>query len=340
MEARFKCKFCGKNLKAEDSLSKVQCPYCKNIIERFEEFSEKEQQNNIINFAANYVPSWGTSVVMHLAMVLIFLMASWTSAMKPPDVEYTADIIRQDNKKIVRNETSNSSSRTTFRKVDNPGSFVYNKSLNPTPDLFKNNLTAVDVLGLGGGGRDIGGIEGWGEGRGNGLDDSWFGEGGGKNYKNIVYVIDRSGSMTDTIMHVKYELRKSIKSMSPSQKFYIVFYSSGPSVGMPSGKLVPAIEQNKELAYEFIDSMTPFGQTDPSDALKKAFQMSPDVIHLLTDGEFDKSIISLIDNYNKDKNIPINTYCFVYTPGEYMLQEIARKSKGSYKYIAEADVLK
>jgi len=317
---------------------KVQCPHCKNIIERFEELPEKEQQNNIINFAANYVPSWGTSVIMHLALCLIILMASWTSAMKPPDVEYTADIIVKKQNNIVRNEKNSSSRKTTYRKVNNTGSFVYNKSLNPISDLFKNDLKPVDTIGIGGGGgRDFGGLEGWGKGRvGNG-DDSWFGEGGEKNHKNIVYIIDRSGSMTDTIMYVKHELKKSIGSMDLSQKFYIVFYSSGPSVGMSSGKLVPAIEQNKELAYGFIDSMIPRGQTDPSDALKKAFQMSPDIIHLLTDGDFDQSIISLIDNYNKDKKIPINTYCFVYTTGEYVLQEIARKNGGSYKYISELD---
>ena len=340
MEIIFKCQFCGKTLKAEDSLSKVQCPHCNNIIEKFGDLTEKDQQNNIINFIANYIPSWGTSAIMHLALVLIVLMASWTSSIKYPNVEYTADIIVKKQNNIVRNETTNSSSRTTHRKVDNPGSFIYNKSLNPTPDLFKNNIKPVDTLGIGGGSMDFGGLEGWGRGRKGNSDDSWFGDGGEKNYKNIVYVIDRSGSMTDTIMYVKHELRKSIRNMSSSQKFYIVFYSSGPSVGISSGKLVPAIDINKELAYEFIDSMIPVGRTDPSDALKKAFSMSPDVIHLLTDGEFEKDIIPLIDNLNKYKKISINTYCFVYPPGEYMLQEIARKNNGSYKFISESDFMK
>ena len=156
--------------------------------------------------------------------------------------------------------------------------------------------------------------------------------------KNVVYVVDRSGSITDSIMYVKHELRRSIKELKPSQKFFVVFYSSGPGVGMPGGKSVPATEANKVAAYEFIESIKPVGQTDPSDALKQAFAAGADTILLLTDGEFEKKIVPLIDTLNVGKKVTVNTVCFLFTGGEAMLQEIAKKNKGQYTFVGESDL--
>ncbi|NIA14040.1 MAG: hypothetical protein GWP08_08160 [Nitrospiraceae bacterium] len=156
--------------------------------------------------------------------------------------------------------------------------------------------------------------------------------------RKVVYVVDRSGSMTDSIMYVKYELRRSIRALKPEQQFYVVFYSTGPASGMPGGKLVPATDVNKLSAYEFIDSIVPIGQTDPSEALTTAFKARPDIICLLTDGEFDKKIVGLIDRLNRGKKVTVHTFCYIYTGGEAILQQIAKNNGGVYKYIGEDDL--
>ena len=164
----------------------------------------------------------------------------------------------------------------------------------------------------------------------------FFGMGG--ITEKIVYVIDRSGSMTDSIMYVKYELRRSIRMLKPNQLFHVVFYSTGPAVEMPPRKLIPATEANKLAAYEFIDAIVPVGQTDPTEALKAAFRVKPDIIYFLTDGALDRKIPRLVEKLNADKKVEVHTFCFVYTAGEAVMREIAEKNGGAYKYISEDDL--
>ena len=156
----------------------------------------------------------------------------------------------------------------------------------------------------------------------------------------IVFVVDRSGSMTDSIMYVKHELKRSIGKLKRSQQFFVIFYSSGPPQMMPVRKLLPATEANKQLAYEFIDNIIPIHQTDPDEALTEAFKLNPDLIYLLTDGEFDKKTIGHIDGLNRGRKVTVNTICFLYDQpvAEGILMEIASRNNGKYKYVGEDDL--
>jgi hypothetical protein len=118
----------------------------------------------------------------------------------------------------------------------------------------------------------------------------------------------------------------------------VVFYSSGPPIEMPDRKLVPATESNKQLAYQFIDKIVPIGQTDPSEALKRAFEAGPDTMYILTDGEFDKAIVGLVDRLNKDRLVTVNTICFIYSSGEALVKQIAEKNGGTYKFVGEDEL--
>ena len=360
MALRFRCEHCGKRLQVDqESGVEVACPYCRNTVvvpadaqeyvprqsgaapgqEGELEPEEETTGDQIVAFMATYLPSWGTSVVLHLAMILVALMATWVATKKPEDAEYQAQTVIKEKKKIIRKmERSAPKSRTT-RKAHSKqvSAFVFKRSKNPIPDVARNKLRPIEVIGIGGGGRDFGGIAGFGDSRGGGAGGpEFFGVGGVA--EKVVYVVDRSGSMTDSIMYVKYELRRSLRMLKPNQRFYVVFYSTGPAVGMPSGKLVPATEPNKLAAYEFIDGIVPVGQTDPSEALKQAFKVGPELIYLLTDGEFDRRIVGLIDKLNAKKEITVHTLCFIYTSGEAILQEIAQHNDGEYKYIGEDDL--
>ena len=168
----------------------------------------------------------------------------------------------------------------------------------------------------------------------------FFGLDLGKQARNVVFVMDRSGSMTDSIDYVKFELKRSIGELKDEQEFHVIFYSSGPPVEMPIRRLVPAVEHNKKLAFEFIDSIIPQGETDPSQAIERAFAAGPpkDTICILTDGEFDRSIVDLVRRLNAEKKVRVHTICFLYKMGEAVLKEIARENGGTYTFVSEKDL--
>ncbi|MBN2582596.1 MAG: VWA domain-containing protein, partial [Planctomycetes bacterium] len=159
-----------------------------------------------------------------------------------------------------------------------------------------------------------------------------------KNANSVVYVVDKSGSMTDSIMYCKEELLRAVYSLKDKQQFQILFYSTGPALAMGNGELTAATEENKKTARKFVGSVMPVGQTDPSDALRRAFRLRPDTIYLLTDGEFDKSIPKLIRGMNSAGKVTVNTVCFLYSNGEPMLKEIAQDNNGTYRYVSEDDL--
>jgi len=154
----------------------------------------------------------------------------------------------------------------------------------------------------------------------------------------IVFIVDRSGSMTDSIDFVKYELKRCIAVLSQEQQFYVIFYSSGPPVELPSRTLVHATVHNRQLAFEFIDGVIAQGETDPSKALERAFALGPDAICLLTDGEFDRAIIDLVRRLNVSATVRVHTLGFLYKTGESVLRQIAQENNGVYKFVSEADL--
>ena len=167
---------------------------------------------------------------------------------------------------------------------------------------------------------------------------SFFGIALGDGAKNVVFVIDRSGSMTCTIDYVKFELKRSIRELDEADEFHVVFYSSGPPLEMPTRRLVNATEWNKQLAFEFVDGIFAQGETDPSKALEQAFAVGPELIYLLTDGEFDRSVVNLVKRLNADKCVMVHTIGFLYRTGEEVLKKIAEQNGGTYRFVAEADL--
>jgi hypothetical protein len=294
----------------------------------------------LMAWMAEYIPTWGTSVALHMAVVLLAVFIAWENV--PPPEFLPIPLIRPEPtppRRLVgkRNDTNimNLRPKTNNKMKPREGTFVFLPVEREIPGIadFDKRQTIVEI-GIGGG--PIGGS----------LEDIGGGsilfpplrEMGTQGAAKVVYLVDRSGSMTDSLEIVKYELKRSIGELREESEFHVIFYSAGPGVEMPTRRLVHATERNKQMAFEFIDLVIAMGGTDPSQAIERAFAVKPDLVYLLTDGEFDRAVADLVKRRNADGRVKVCTIGFLYHPKDPVLVDIAERNGGQYKFISEADL--
>jgi hypothetical protein len=207
-------------------------------------------------------------------------------------------------------------------------------------------LGRSDIIGIGTGGMGDGKGPG-GPGRrslaGGGPVGSMWGVGEGQRADSIVYVLDRSGSMADTFDLLKRELRRAIGSLESDQLFNVIWFSEGKATEL-SARMFKATVENKRVAFAAINRIVPSGQTEPMDAVRRGLAHQPDVLFLLSDGDFgeyNEQVIRLIRDRNKGGRTTVNTILFVYDTvgdGERVLRAIADANGGTYKHVTEEDV--
>ena len=225
------------------------------------------------------------------------------------------------------------------------------------------------VIGIGAGG--LGSGKGIGSGKGSG-SGAGTGDGGGPlapfgvpgggggmgpkspfmgisgNARMVCYVCDASGSMMNKMVSLKNELKKAIDVLKPIQAFNIVFFQRDQYDALGKS-LVMATPDNKRRAYDYLDQVSGQGETDPIPGLELAFKQKPQLIYLLTDGDFpdNNAVIQRIKELNKDKKVKINTIAFVDKGGSQdsltqsfvnVLKQIAADNGGMFKFVAESDL--
>ena len=169
--------------------------------------------------------------------------------------------------------------------------------------------------------------------------------GGGANAHHIVYVIDRSGSMVETLDTVRTELLISISRLAPKQDFHLIMFAKGLPLEVPARRLMPATAENKEAAAKFLESVRAMGQSDPIPALQRAFAVLARadkrpgrLIYLLTDGNFpdNAAVLAVLRKLNGGKQVAINTYLYGRRPpeAEKVMRQIAKEHGGRYRYVS------
>lgn len=208
-------------------------------------------------------------------------------------------------------------------------------------------LARSDVIGVGsGGGFGRGGL-------GSGLGDrdlagggpvgSMWGVGEGQIAKSIVYVMDRSGSMAETFPLLQRELLRAIGSLDADQLFNVIWFNEGPAAQLTDRMLAATIE-NKRDAFAAIKRIVPSNRTEPIDAVRQGLAYKPDVLFLLSDGDFGEDndrVIRVITQKNEHKRTVINTILFVYDTGgegDRVLRAIADANGGTFKHVTEQDI--
>ena len=169
-------------------------------------------------------------------------------------------------------------------------------------------------------------------------------EGGGNHF---VYLVDSSGSMGTAFESARAELLRAVDSLKPDQRFYVVFFDaesdymrlSDPAVD-ESGS-VKATAENKQALRRWAMRISKDRGRAPYDPLKFALKLRPDVIFLLSDGEFPQGIEDLLAENNKIDNLfgdeglisIVHTIGYHSREGESRMKRIAAQNQGQYRHV-------
>ncbi|XP_053151284.1 inter-alpha-trypsin inhibitor heavy chain H4-like isoform X2 [Hemicordylus capensis] len=170
--------------------------------------------------------------------------------------------------------------------------------------------------------------------------------------KNVVFVIDESGSMMGSkIQQTKEAMKKILEDLNPEDHFNLVFFSGSVLEWKPS--LLQATEENIQLAKQYVQTIRAQGATDinralltATDQLNKAtssellLEGSISIIILLTDGNPTTGVTNVntiqenIKKANKEKYF---LYClgFGFDVSYTFLEKMALSNGGVARRIYE-----
>ncbi|MHC4810328.1 MAG: vWA domain-containing protein [Planctomycetota bacterium] len=176
------------------------------------------------------------------------------------------------------------------------------------------------------------------------------------NAREIVYVIDASGSMIRTLPIVLEELRRSLERLDPVQSFAVLFFQGDRFVRVPgSARLTPARpdEIDRQLAW-VTANVVPEGRSNPLAALEEAVRLEPDVVFVLSEnitgsGEFEIDADELLRRLNQinprdpetsARRVTINCIQFLDPDPRETLRRIATAhgGPGGYKFLDRAEL--
>ena len=150
----------------------------------------------------------------------------------------------------------------------------------------------------------------------------------------FVFIIDKSGSMSgNRLAAAKKELCSTLKGLKPTDKFMIYFFSDAAQA-MPARAMLAGTPKNIQWATDWVSGRSVAGGTNPTQALSWCFNLRPDTVWLLTDGQFaDGPALDAIAAGNRQLKARINTLAFHDKGGADILQRIARENDGTYRFV-------
>jgi hypothetical protein len=148
--------------------------------------------------------------------------------------------------------------------------------------------------------------------------------------------------MVNKFDDLRHEIRKAVRSLAADQSFNVIMFQEDSRKAVNTRNLVPASKENFNLLAKFLDATAGHGQTKPIPAIRLAFSMNPQVIHLLTDGDFadNNEVIKELALRNRDRKVIINTIAFIDRGETYekVLKEIAEQHGGTFRFVSETDL--
>jgi hypothetical protein len=163
--------------------------------------------------------------------------------------------------------------------------------------------------------------------------------------RRIIFVCDASGSMLNKFSTLRGALTKVFARLSPSQSFNLVFFQEeerGFTAWDRTG-LRRATPENTLEAVNFLeDKITPRGGRNPSLALYFALLQQPELVYIVTDGDWadNEAVLKAIHQANRNHKVCVNTIELssggdAVTPVTPLLRQIAQENGGHYAYVKE-----
>lgn len=155
-----------------------------------------------------------------------------------------------------------------------------------------------------------------------------------EKYKSVVFVVDRSGSMSSNqaLERVKAEMTYGISQLKPEQSFGVVFFDDKFYMMGTQFSLLKATPANAKQVEAWMQQIHPGGGTTPYPAMQVALNANPELIVLLSDGEFGPFNVQQITQNNqakRDKKCRID--CIGLGEVIVTLHDIAKQNGGVYK---------
>lgn len=155
----------------------------------------------------------------------------------------------------------------------------------------------------------------------------------------VVYVLDRSGSMTGApLQFAKAELIASLATLQSNQHFQVIFYNNVTTPMQLEGEadvLYRATDVNRTKTQQYINGIDAAAGTRDLPAILKALHLQPEVIFLLTDGEgLSAADLSEIRAANRSG---ARIHCVRFGKGPELaggsyIERLARENGGTYIY--------
>lgn len=315
--------------------------------EQHEEFFDEEhpESSQFMLLMAGAMP-WVISLLFHVGvfLILIFIVTivmhtAESEELIVADANWSENPGGQMSTTPVNTQVSDQATQKTETE------YTPNESVNADANITDKPRDVFALGGSSGGSAADLGLEDTGTGQGP--ESTFLGTKGG-NARNVVFVIDRSGSMVSTFDNLRMEMVRSISELSDTeQAFHIILFAQGNPIELAiDGRkmLQPASLPNQKAAAAFLQEVQPFGSTDPIPALKRAFAVLREarrkgkLIYLLTDGRFtdNEAVFRLISQMNSDKSVLINTFLYGQRPPEAVeaMERIADENGGKYTFVS------
>jgi hypothetical protein len=178
--------------------------------------------------------------------------------------------------------------------------------------------------------------------------------------RNIVYVVDASGSMLLHLSTVVRGLEQSLFDLNKKQSFAILFFQKDQVIAVPPlNRLVAANLKNIQKAMRWIqngDNIVTTGRSNPTKAISRALQMKPDLVYLLSEnirgaGQYEVSpeellasldLMNPVDPRNGRRRVRINCIEFLTSDPAKTMRRIAENHGGidGYTFIDRSKVLR
>jgi hypothetical protein len=161
--------------------------------------------------------------------------------------------------------------------------------------------------------------------------------------KRVVFVLDTSGSMRGQPMEsAKMALLKTVESLPEAVSFDIVMFDQTPAVWQP--RLVPATLPLKQMAAQTVIARGMKIGTASHAALNAAFNLDPEVIYFLSDGEptdgQPAQIVESMSERNRTRRITIHTIGVVTQRGggaglAFFMRPLAERNYGVFQLVEQ-----